>query len=188
MKLIYYIKLIKDYLTKNKKWLFSGFGTLLLGMLIGHCSGFFDRFFKIRDPQEKTVSAIPTPPQKLSKSPPETISRPVTNLPPETLSTREISEALNMAPVLQQPEIAKSYIGLKVICEGYLMEVTKLDNNNIGISMTTSGFHNANFKVNLKDYPRLVLLKRGTPIKVEGIIRKVNMLWIDIDEVKIISY
>jgi hypothetical protein len=140
---------------------------------------------------DKPISgtAIPAPPQKLSELPSEnTFGSPTTNFPQESLSPEEISRALNTAPILQESDIAKHYIGLKVIWEGGLYNIGKNgDIYVIGLSPHGGGRY-IGFQVDANKYPGLGLLKRGAPIKVEGIISEFRGIFIQLKDVTIISY
>jgi hypothetical protein len=167
----------------------------LMAIMITYC--FFvivgAQLFVSKEPIENKIPdraisepVISTLPQKLSKSPSENIPRPETDLSPKSLSPGDIKKTINMAPMLQQQEIAKNYIGLKVTWEGNLYNIGKFGEDKIMIIILIGGEH-IMFYVISKDYPGLGLLKRGAPIKVEGVIDSVEF-FIKLKDIKMISY
>jgi hypothetical protein len=136
--------------------------------------------------QPISETAIPAPlQQELPKPPAESISHPST----ESLSPEDINEAIANAPVLQQPEIAKHYIGIKVSWKLQLASITKQEDDNIKIMLSYPRWsREIIFEVNLNKYPGLGLLKQGAPIKIEGIIDNIDGLFIRLKDVTIISY
>jgi hypothetical protein len=157
----------------------------LLLIMVFYC------FFVIIGAQLSKGLSIQKPPElSLTKHPPaeESIASPTTNLSPKSLSPEDISKAIGTAPILQQKEIAKHYIGLKVTWEGHLDNVTIVGDNVMIVLSPPGGGRYIGFQVNPNNYPGLGLLKRGAPIKVEGVISDLPGIFIQLKDVKIISY
>jgi hypothetical protein len=201
--LIYGI-IIRPRLTKGFKMIdllmiIIGF-LLIIGGTIHH---FYDKRPSENKSPDKPISEItipapiptqaPTPaPQKPLKPPPETIfPLPATNFSRESLQPRDIVNSINQAPLLQQSEIAKHYIGIKVHWEGELQSTFKHVGNVVWIYLNAKqpAGPSIKFQINPNDYPGLALLKRGAHIKVEGVIEEVKVTTaITLKDVKIISY
>lgn len=168
---------ILDLLIKNKEWLFSGIGIVL-------CVGLFSIIRKLIYRQKKESIPFSTP-QNLKviiESPPiPTIiepnpalySPPANIIPLEYLSPSEILKMIREAPLLQQDEVTKHYIGLKVTWEGELNNAYTKKDDIVGIVLCSS-HKGIIFDVNKNDYPGLGLLKAGAMLTVEGIIEKIT--------------
>jgi hypothetical protein len=118
------------------------------------------------------------------------LQQPATSLSLKSLSPEDISKAIDSAPLLQQPEIAKHYIGIKVLWEGKLFGSWKHEgDNNVTIDLNRSfAGRSIVFEVNPSNYRGLELLKEGAPIKIEGVIDKIETGYIKLKDVKIILY
>ena len=134
-------------------------------------------------------TGMPAPPRELPKPSAQEVLRPSA----KSLSPQEIDKALDNAPLLQKPEIAKHYIGIRVLWEGRLASITKLKkDDNVSILLGPKDGPNVGryyaFDVDLNNYPGLGLLKAETAIKFEGVIDDIKDSYIDFRDVTIISY
>jgi hypothetical protein len=180
---------ILELINKNKEWLFSGIGIVLI-------VGLFSFFRKLINLQKK--KSVPySEPQKVMKktgtpSTP-TIIEPKSALyyPPaniillESLSPSKILRTIREAPLLQQDEVTKHYIGLKVTWEGELNNAYTIKNDIVRIVLCSS-HKGIIFHVNKNDYPGLGLLKEGAMLTVEGIIEGIEGYFV-LKDARIIS-
>jgi hypothetical protein len=169
---------IIEYLSKNKEWLFSGLGILLLVTIIG----FVGKLIGIYDKKGENVI------QPSSKIQDQKIESPRNSpINSDKLSPSKIMETIDQAPLLQQSEIVKHYIGLKVTWQGYLIGIVNIGNNNCRISIKDKDFGTyIGFEINSIKHPGLGLLKYGDILKVEGKIKNIDTLWIYLSDVKIV--
>jgi hypothetical protein len=169
---------IFEFLSKNKKWLFSGIGTLLLLTIFG----FFGKLIGIYDKKGENVI------EPFSKIPDSKIISPKNSLiNSDNLLPSKIMETIDQAPLLQQSEIAKHYIGLKVIWQGNLIGIYNISDNNYRILFKDKPLGTfLDFEINSINYLGLGLLKYGDNLKVEGKIKKIDELRIYFSEAKIL--
>jgi hypothetical protein len=181
---------ILEFLINNKEWLFSGLGIVIFfGILSILRKLIFSKKQKTlspADPQEsKIVIGVPPSPA-IVEAPLAPVTQNRDIIPPESLSPNEILTTIEQAPFLQQPEIAKHYVGLKVTWQGKLFSAWKERNDIVNIFIIVPEYRTIVFNVNPNDYPGLGLLKKGTLLEVEGIIEKING-YIGLSNAKIIS-
>jgi hypothetical protein len=180
---------ILDLLIKNKEWLFSGIGIVLILGLFSIIRKLIYRQKKesipLSGPQNLKVifESPPSPAIIETKSAP--YSTPANIVPLESLSPSEIFRTIREAPLLQQDEITKHYIGLKVTWEGKLSSASTKENDIVRMYMY-SLYDPIVFEVNKNDYPGLGLLKKDTIITIEGIIDKIEG-YFTIKDARIIS-
>jgi hypothetical protein len=169
---------ILELLIKNKEWLFSGIGIVLIVGLFS----FFRKLVNLQKrksapfsgPQNlKVITGSPSTPTIIETKPPPN-SPPTNIIPLESLSPEEIYNAINKAPLLQQEDVTKHYIGLKVKWEGVLSSAYKEKDDIVRILIKSEEYNLISFNVNKNDYPGLGLLKKGTLITVEGIIDQIS--------------
>jgi len=87
---------------------------------------------------------------------------------------------------LQQVEVSKHYIGLKVKYEGIISSAREKKDDIVQMFMFSLN-ECIVFNVNKKDYPGLGLLKKGAVLKIEGIIEKIDGNVFELKDVRIIS-
>lgn len=170
---------ILDLLIKNKEWLFSGLGIVLI-------VGLFSFFRKLINLQKKksVPYSVPQNLKVIIESPPSptiietkpTPYSPTTNIIPiVNLSPNEIIKTIKDAPLLQQSDVTKHYIGLKITCEGTLLDAVKKEKDIVRMLISSSN-ESFLFYVNKNDYPGLGLLKNGAILKVEGMIESIESM------------
>jgi len=110
------------------------------------------------------------------------------------LSPFEISRTIESAPPLQQSEVAKHYIGIRLDCIGELFSMKREGGGLIGVHImvwtptrSLSETVHVHFMVYQADYAGLALIKAGEPIHVSGLIKKVEPRSISLRNSKIIS-
>jgi hypothetical protein len=169
---------ILEMLIKNKEWLFSGLGIALIAGLISIVLKLINRQNKESVlpsmPQNLMVITGAPPSPSIIEPKPSLYSPPTNIIPSESLLPSEIIKTIRDAPLLQQDEITKHYIGLKVIWEGKLSSAYTKKNDIVRMYMYS--LHcTIIFEVNKNDYPGLGLLKEGTILTVEGIIETIEV-------------
>jgi hypothetical protein len=166
---------VLEYLDKNKEWLFSGVGVVVLGYIV---SQLWRRFVPQSTRKEGAVvivqasnqDASPTSvPQSGSQVTPAHITK-VTSI-----ALAEIIVTLDKAPPLQKDDVTKHYIGLVVQWETKLFDATKEDGDKVRLSLDfgPGDSHLVYCTVNLSDYRELGVLQKGAPITVMGRIKKI---------------
>ncbi|MEQ1514524.1 MAG: hypothetical protein ABL934_17850 [Lysobacteraceae bacterium] len=173
-----------DFLVKNKEWLFSGVGVVIMGLIF---SVFRNRIFspkaRIATPIVQDISQpLPGNPDQLTPSATPQIKK--TN----SIELEEIVAALRESPPLQKSDLIKHYIGLTVQWETLLWSAEKSDGDNV---LLTLHFGSQNLSlvhcsVLLSDYKELGVMKRNAPITVIGKISKVSTSSADLDNVQLI--
>lgn len=153
-----------------------------------------DKFLRWTGIRQRKSAAIVEMPKDSA-----TIQPANTGISVQTLATRldavEIAKAIRSAPLLQQPEISKHYVGIRIECDGELGNIDKLTDKKVRVLIsvyppsgklaeTVSVF----FTMELKDYPGFGLLKYDDPIRVSGIIEKAEPRSLFLIDPKIISY
>ena len=103
---------IFEYLSKNKEWLFSGLGLFLLVAILGY-------FGKLIGFHDKPGGNVIQPPSKIQDL--KIISPKTSIINSDNLLPSKIMETIEQSPFLQQSEISKHYIGLKV--EGKIKKI-----------------------------------------------------------------
>ena len=177
---------ILEFLIKNKEWLFSGIGVAIIIGLLSQFKKFFNKKKKgltTNGPKEAIINNAELPLSFNKKS--ELFKNLKHIISPESLSPNEIYKDIKSVPLLQQQELIKHYIGIKVIWDGKLFDINRIDDNVVRIGLDCNE-KIIFFKVNEKDYSGLGLLKTETLMKVEGIIEEIRD-YIDLKEAKIIS-
>lgn len=96
----------------------------------------------------------------------------------------DILSAIKNAPLLQQPDIIPHYIGLKVSWKGRLKSASKTRDGNVRILLFDEDYVGIQFEVKPSDYPGLGLLKEDSIICVNGAIKDIQALFIDLVEAK----
>jgi len=137
-----------------------------------------------RAPSEpKTVDAM------LDISPPP-IQFSANVISPETLTCKSIMDSIENAPLLQQPDVAKHYIGLKISWEGYLVGASRTERGLVRLTIQPKDITVGSiilFDVDPSRYPGIGLLKQGDTIRVEGTIAAIHDVFIELDNARIIS-
>lgn len=159
------------WLLDNKEWLFSGGGVVLVALIIRFV------FQHIKKAKLKDESMNKWSLQQIIEGPPA--KPPVINKEEKScsLSPLDIMATIEETPLLQKPDVAKNYIGLRISWAGKLARAEKTSNNNIRIAITTgegSRIEVVVFEINPKLYPGLGLLKYKHPIRVSGVISRIT--------------
>ena len=180
---------ILEFLIKNKEWLFSGIGIVLIVGLFS----FFRKLINLQkkksvpysEPQNLMVITGSPPSHAIIETKPAPYSPPADIIPLASLSPSEILNTINEAPLLQQSDVTKHYIGLKIKWEGKLSGAMEVQDDIVRMHISSS-METIFFYVNKNDYPGLGLLKSGTKLTVEGTIEFIGV-YFELKEAKIIS-
>jgi hypothetical protein len=180
---------ILELLIKNKEWLFSGIGIVLIVGLFS----FFRKLINLQkkksvpysDPQNLMVITVAPPSPAIIETKHTSYSPPTNIIPLESLSPNEILRTIREAPLLQQDEVSKHYIGLTVTWEGTLSHAEKREKDTVRMHISSSN-ESVFFYINKDDYPGLGLLKRDAKLTVEGIIEEIEGYFI-LKDARIIS-
>ena len=163
-------------LIKYNKWLFS---IIVIVLIVGFFSLIrtLISLQKIKSvhysaPSNLNVITEPPPIPAIIETKPTPYSPPTNIIPIESLSPSEILKTINDAPFLQQSDVTKHYIGLKIQCEGTLSSVTEQEDDILMMHISSSNV-GIFFYVNKNDYPGLGLLKKDAVLKVEGMIESI---------------
>jgi len=173
---------IFDYLDKNKEWLFSGGGVVVLGVIV---AAFRNRVF----PRKKTsttavVATDLDQPQKLSElSTYESAQATKTH----SGELSEIISTIKKSPSLQQSDVIKHYIGIKVQWEALLFKAEKKDEENVRVVLDfgSKSLHLVYCSVRLSDYRELGVLEQGAPVTVIGRISELSTSSASLEEVQL---
>jgi hypothetical protein len=176
------MKSIIDIFKKNKEWIFSGIGVFILG---GILSGLY---FLTKDNTKKqspktTITIIK---QDNSKPLSNNVSEQSKSI--DSLTPDGIKEVIKKIPIVQRNEIIKHYIGIPVKWEGELMDVKEINNKFYALIKPNKSDTLIKFNIDINDYPGFALLNEGHLIKVEGKIGNIDILWIELNDVRITSY
>ncbi len=178
------------FIIKNKEWLFSGIGVIIL---LGIITLFKKIFFRKKDkkseetkPQEITIHLSPS--GESSKAD-ESSLIPIEKISP--LSFSQIQKAIGEAPPLQRDDIKKNLKGIKVVWDCYLKGASKLNNDIISLWLWDSNEVDKHLstiwcKVSLNDYRELGIMPEGTKIRVQGEIARVDQFDIELVNVKLL--
>lgn len=160
------------WLLNNKEWLFSGGGIVVLVFLFR----FIIRYFRKRKlpatpaKEESLAEIIEESPVKTSE-----IKR---DIELDSLTADAIMTKINEAPFLQQPDIIKHYIGLRVTWDGVLVNARKIGSDLIRllIHVGEKGKHIESIFVEIipSQHPGIGLLKYGHSIRVSGVISEIS--------------
>jgi hypothetical protein len=92
-------------------------------------------------------------------------------------SPSEIREAIQAAPLYQQEDVAKHYVGLKVKWNLVVQSILKDGEKNITVCLSEKERDLTpwvNIKAGVDEYPSLKFAKRGYKVTVEGHIKKAD--------------
>lgn len=162
-----------NWLVDNKEWLFSGGGVVIAVLIIRFI---FQRLRKsklnVPSLEKESLAAVIEGPR--AKAP--EIKK---DIEVGHLSARAIITNIEEAPFLQQPDILKNYIGLRVTWEGYLTGAFKISDTLIRLHIRTcekEEWRGVGVIVNIdpSQYPGLGLLKYEHPIRVSGAISEIH--------------
>jgi hypothetical protein len=113
------------------------------------------------------------------------------------LNPYEVCQAIDSAPVLQQEEVAKNYIGVPIDCVGELGAISRQGQRQGFVRVMITYFSSTerlremvhiHFVVYEPDYPGLALLKGGAKLHVSGVIESVLPPSIILKDAKLISF
>ncbi len=152
-----------DFVWRNKEWLFSGVGIFLIMLMVSIIK-------KVYKPKKYHIENNFKTLEEVISSPPMIIP-PKPEITPLSLTPKKIFEAIDNAPILQQPDIMNYYIGITVRWEGKVCSATKLNDNEVRILFAVFPTH-VFFEVNPDNCPEIKLLKKDGTITVEGKIRQ----------------
>ncbi len=168
-----------EFIIKNKEWLFSGIGVFLI-------AGVF-ALLKVLLKKKRQASSKPFPSTDRgldSGNPYPTTASVVRS---EKISPDGIRSAYCSVPLLQRPDVARQYHGLRVKWEGNLYSVEMMSNGKAKIEIkwadSTFGIF---FTVDSSKYEGLGILERGDILTVEGRIEDVSEFYISLADVKLV--
>jgi hypothetical protein len=176
-----------DLLLKNKEWLFSGVGVVII---VGIFALLRRRFSGTKDPGQTVVVRLETPQSPRVSIEKTTSSEiPVRRTAPITLL--QIHETLRNAPPLQREELREHYKGLYVEWDAYLSSASKEGGNSVRLSLSAGKGMDTNSllkifcNVSLHDYKELAILREGAPIRLFGKITKVDEWYVELAEAQL---
>lgn len=156
------------WLLNNKEWLFSGCGIVILVFLFH----FITRYLRKR--KLATISVKEQSLAEIIEGSPVKISEIKRDIKIDSLTADAIMTRINEAPFLQQPDITKHYIGLRVTWDGVLADARKTGSDliRLQISVGKKGKEPEAIFVDIipSQYPGIGLLKYGHSIRVSGVI------------------
>jgi len=171
------------WLLNNKDWLFSGGGIVVLGFLF---------HFITRHLRKRKMAKISTKEHSLAEiiegSPVKT-SEIKKDIQTDSLTADAILTRINEAPFLQQPDITKHYIGLRVTWDGTLVDAKKVDSDLIQLIINV-GKKSKKIWIVWVDiipslYPGIGLLKYGHSIRVSGVISEIQPVLFKLSDARI---
>jgi hypothetical protein len=163
-----------QYLKENKQWIFSGVGIFVISTV----AWFAYTFLSSPSDQNNANAALISTTTATPAQPPT--RRFEDNAPPLskkiTPSPLQIFDAIRNAPPLQQDELAKNYLGLKVDWTLKFQSARKLDDDSVHISLLYADeiFPLIQCDVSLSKYRELNIMNRGADIRVVGTIDRVR--------------
>ena len=173
------------WLADNKEWLFSGAGVAVVGGLLAWLIRRLRQTTKTQD-----TPRFSGPLQVILESPAPPLYTPPAGHAP--LDPQAIFDAIQSAPLLQQPEVEKHYHGLRVEWSGTLISAVKRADDNISLLLrcTSSGVPPlaCSFEVNPAIYPGLGLLRADGSVRVAGVIDSISDEIIHLVEVQLVEY
>lgn len=164
------------WILENKEWLFSGAG---ISVLVG-------AFYIVRKFAGRKVSDTDLLDTKgLFTRASKTGERPASNLDILTIN-REI----DLLPPYQRKKARLDYIGIRVVFAGKLLNAYQNQKGQIeiGVQKSSGVYPVVVCEVGGNDYPELKVMHTGTPVTVEGDIRKLDDNFIRLDNVKVKRY
>jgi hypothetical protein len=165
---------MRNWLVKNLPWIFSGIGIVAIAVTY--------KFIKWLLRKRKNSSFTN------SRSTAQTAvqAEPVAFAGPDPF---EIVRVIGNAPLLQQDEIAKHYIGIPVDCIGKLRSIQKTGGDILKLQISVYRKNESVdffFEVNSANYPGIGLLKAEDNVHVKGYIKAANPNWITLRDAKLI--
>jgi hypothetical protein len=147
-----------DWIIRNKEWLFSGAGISGIGWLL--------RATTRRRSRDK-----PSP-----LDPPDG---------PQAIRPAAAKRAVMAAPLLQQPDIVRHYIGLTARDRGRLLEARPESGGDVRVHIAGTSAKSIFCTVNRAAHPGLSLLREGAPITVEGNISNIHQFGVELENARL---
>jgi hypothetical protein len=159
------------WLLNNKEWLFSGGGIVVMVFLFRFIARYLRKRKLVASPAKEQPLA------KIIEGPPVKASEIKKDIKTDSLSADAIMARIEEAPFLQQPDIIKHYIGLRVTWDGTLVSAEKKALLiclliNVGKKDMKPIIVSVDFFPS--QCPGIGLLKYGHPIRVSGVISKIH--------------
>jgi len=107
------------------------------------------------------------------------------------ITLKEINEAIEKAPPLQQEFIEKSYVGIHVEWDTYFKSGSRRDNDMIMLLLTTDNETNSNTiwcEVPFNEYRELGILPKGSRIRVSGEITEAGRWDVKLKDARLYIY
>jgi hypothetical protein len=79
----------------------------------------------------------------------------------------DVVAEIEQAPILQQKQVGRSFLGLTVTCQGEIRSITPLPSGLLQVGLVVK-HEDVFFAVNPADYPGLQRIRPGTPATVRG--------------------
>jgi hypothetical protein len=160
------------------QWVFSGIGVTLILFL-------YDWLKKGRFRKQSALPSTPTTQDTL-------LSQSVIPSPTQ-LQADTIIDIIESTPLLQQPEVKKHYIGIKVDWKGELGDIMDEEKGKVRMTIkcgTKRGSPYAYFVIDPKKYPGIGLLRKHDPIHFTGTIHQLGPLidFIEIADAALVEY
>jgi hypothetical protein len=172
-----------DWILQNREWIFAGIGVAILSGVVA----LVKRLLR-RSPPNSGLPRGATLQMVIDSAP----TIPTPPLPAATaIHPKEIIAAINSAPLLQQSDIAKHYLGIEVEWSGGIISAEKRRDNRVGLVIRPGkpGLSvGVAFDVDPTQYPGLGLLREGDKIRVAGVIDRVGQVVIYLRDVRLLAY
>ena len=171
-----------EFLANNKEWLFSGLGLFILASLWAIIRSYINK--KKQTPVKAVTNDKIKPNAEPERS--DIQIKQERDFSISLITAEQIMASIADLPILQQKEMARQYIGLKVKWQGTLTSISDDYDNKAArriqlMASEANPFLIIGFSLDPKNYPGIGLLKRGHEMTVEGIIKKVDRFWIELE-------
>ena len=155
-----------NWLWQNKEWVFSGIGVFLLSVIwaaVRHA----------RRPKTPTVPQQPAAQNQTASGAP---------------TIHVILRDIDSRPPYQQDQTRQDYIGLRIRFSGEFTHLSKEKNEIVWVWVEDpkERYPNVHFEVPINDFPEFKTMQRGTPLTVEGALRRIDWMTTTLESVRII--
>jgi hypothetical protein len=179
-----------EFIMKNKEWLFSGVGVTILIALLAVIRKVLltKRSRSGDDARSITIHLSPSSHPVLGQT--STEGNLVSLEKISSLSYFRIGEVIEAVPPLQQDEIKKSFVGIRVSWDAYLKSASKDSEGIVNLRLSPSPrapyrLHTIHCTVALDDYRELSILPEGAHMRIDGEIAKASTWDVELSNVKL---
>lgn len=180
--------MILEFLSKNKEWIFSGVGVVIIASIVSFVYKKLTKSERNGTAHITIVHVSQDQPQPRDESAPAVNS---SHLMPahitrvSSIAFKEIYAALEAAVPLQKGQVAKSYEGIYVRWDAHLYSAEMRSDDEVRLSLDIDDRTHQTIRcvVNFSEYKEIGVLQKGAPITVIGRIKEVDSLSIYLDDV-----